>query len=176
MHRKRARRILGIWKKSVSWVLASAEDGWLSELTEALRRVPRVVGCRWKSQRRKIVYHSPYVEKPFNSKVIKSFVPELRSRKCFSCFGIPMLSIYMLWTFYVHFTYPYHGYVTISLLLFYAIRDKLNLICIILWRDEGFRTSELIFVRTRILHFHFPHISKNCDAEWKKEPLEWHWP
>ena len=33
---------------------------------------------------------SPYVEKPFNSKVIKSFVPELRSRKCFSCFGIPM--------------------------------------------------------------------------------------
>ena len=35
---------------------------------------------------------SPYVEKPFNSKVIKSFVPELRSRKCFLCFGIPMLS------------------------------------------------------------------------------------
>ena len=25
----------------------------------------------------------PYVEKPFNSKVIKSLVPELRSRKCF---------------------------------------------------------------------------------------------
>ena len=37
-----------------------------------------------------------HVEKPFNSKVIKSFVPELRSRKCFSCFGIPMLSIYEL--------------------------------------------------------------------------------
>ena len=33
---------------------------------------------------------SPYVKKPLNSKVIKSFVPELRSRKCFSCFGIPM--------------------------------------------------------------------------------------
>ena len=26
---------------------------------------------------------SPYVEKPFNSKIIKSFVPELRSRKSF---------------------------------------------------------------------------------------------
>ncbi len=25
---------------------------------------------------------SPYVEKPFNSKVIKSFAPELRSFKC----------------------------------------------------------------------------------------------
>ena len=50
-------------------------------------------------------YASPFVEKPFNSKVIKSFVPELRSRKCFSCFGIPMFYVYMLWTFYVHFTY-----------------------------------------------------------------------
>ena len=46
---------------------------------------------RWKSRDRKIVSLSLYVEKPLNSKVIKSFVPELRSRKCFSCFGIPML-------------------------------------------------------------------------------------
>ena len=30
---------------------------------------------------------SPYVEKPFNSKVIKSFVSELRSRKCFRASG-----------------------------------------------------------------------------------------
>ena len=29
---------------------------------------------------------SPYVEKPFNSKVIKSFVPELRSRYVFFVF------------------------------------------------------------------------------------------
>ena len=50
-------------------------------------------------------YLSPYVEKPFNSKVIKSFVPELRSRKCFSCFRIPMFYVYVLWTFYIHFTY-----------------------------------------------------------------------
>ena len=45
-----------------------------------------------------IWYLSLYVEKPFNSKVIKSFVPELRSRKCFSCFRIPMLSVCALWT------------------------------------------------------------------------------
>ena len=59
---------------------------------------------------------SPYGEKPFNSKVIKRFVPEPRSRKCFSCFGIPMFDVYMLWTFYVRFTYPYifmYGYVTV---------------------------------------------------------------
>ena len=40
-------------------------------------------GGRWKSQNRKNVYLSPYVEEPLNSKVIKSFVPELRSCKCF---------------------------------------------------------------------------------------------
>ena len=34
-----------------------------------------------------------HVKKPLNSKVIKSFVPELRSHKCFLCFGIPMLSM-----------------------------------------------------------------------------------
>ena len=50
-------------------------------------------------------YLSPYVEKPFNWKVIKSFVPQLRSRQRFLCFGIPMFYVYMLWTFYVRFTY-----------------------------------------------------------------------
>ena len=95
----------GNWEKSVSGVFASEEEGWLSELAEALRRVPHVVvEGRWKSQHRKIVplFH---VKKSFNSKVIKCFVPEIRSRKCFSCLGIPMLSIYELWTLYVHFTY-----------------------------------------------------------------------
>ena len=40
------------------------------------------------------MYLSPYVEEPLNSKVIKSFVPELRGRKCFSCFEIPMFYLY----------------------------------------------------------------------------------
>ena len=70
-------------------------------------------GGRCKSQNRKNVYLSPYVEEPLNSKkVIKSFVPELRSRKSFSCFGIPMFYVYILWTFYVRLAYPYHGYDT----------------------------------------------------------------
>ena len=64
-------------------------------------------GRRWKSQNRKNVYLSPYVEEPLKSKVIKSFVPELRSRKCFSCFEIPMFYVYMLQTFYARFTYLY---------------------------------------------------------------------
>ena len=73
MHRKRSRRILGIWEKPVIWVLAYEEDGWFSGDAEirpvVCGGVPRVVvvvgegAGRWKSQHRKIVYHSPYVEK-----------------------------------------------------------------------------------------------------------------
>ena len=56
---------------------------------------------------------SPYVEKPLNSKVIKSFVPELRSRKCFSCLRIPMLYMNILCTFHIFM----HGYVTHTYIL-----------------------------------------------------------
>ena len=100
------------WKSQLSWVPGSEEDGWLSLARRSQASVPvsgaYVVWCRWKSQ----VYLSPYVEKPLYSKVIKSFVPELRSRKCFSCFGIPMFYVYMSWTFYVRFTYSCMGIVT----------------------------------------------------------------
>ena len=98
----------GSWSKSVELSLAVRR-----RVTFARSQWP-CGGChtcwsggRWKPQHRKIVPLSPYVEKPLNSKVIKSFVPELRSRKCFSCFGIPMFYVYMLRTFYIRFTYPY---------------------------------------------------------------------
>ena len=88
MHRKR--RILGILKK-VSWVELSS---WLGRRRLTFTSLPRPCGgchtCwgwgRWKSQNRKNVYLSPYVEEPLNSKVIKSFVPELRSRYVFFVF------------------------------------------------------------------------------------------
>ena len=62
---------------------------------------------RWKSQQTKIVYHSPYVKKPFNSKVIKSFVPELRSHKCFCVLGF----LCYLCMSYEHSMYISHIYV-----------------------------------------------------------------
>ena len=55
----------------------------------------------------------PYVE-TLNSKVIKGFVPELRSRYVF--FGIPMFYVYMLWTFYVRFPYLYMAMLNYKLL------------------------------------------------------------
>ena len=62
----------------------------------ALWRVPHVLGGGGGKSSIERLFLSPYVEKPLNSKVIKSFVPELRSRKRFSCFGIPMFYVYML--------------------------------------------------------------------------------
>ena len=103
MHRKRARRILEIWEKSESWVLASEEHGWLSELAEALRRVPHVIWRRWKSQHREMVSLS-LCRKTFKLKGNKKF---RTWTKCFLCFGILMLYKYELWTFYLHFPYPY---------------------------------------------------------------------
>ena len=72
---------------------------------------------RWKSQNRKNVYLSPYVEEPLNSKLIKIFASDLRSRKCFSCFEIPIFYVYMLWTFYVRFAYLYLAMVHTQILL-----------------------------------------------------------
>ena len=91
-----ARRIWGILKK-VSWVenWTPNEKGWLSLARGGLGQVSHEMGeGRWKSQNRKNVYLSPYVEEPLNSKVIKRFVPKLRSRKCFSCFEILMFYLY----------------------------------------------------------------------------------
>ena len=72
-----------------------------------LWRVPHMLGAggRWKSQYRKIVPLSPYVEEPLNSKVIKSFVPEQRSCQVFFVFQDSY--VLSLWTFDVHFTHSH---------------------------------------------------------------------
>ena len=99
----------GFWqilKKSVTW----GEDGWFS-----LARGDLCGGChtwwsggRWKSQNRKIVPLSPYVEKPLNSKIIKSFVPEQRSQVFFRISWF-LYSIFMDIRCTFH-TKPYHCY------------------------------------------------------------------
>ena len=97
MHQKRARRICGgVEKSQLVDSCYPRKKGDFRLLAEALWQVPHALGGRSKSQHRKIVPLSPYVEKPLNSKVIKSFVPELRSLKCFSYFGIPVFYVYML--------------------------------------------------------------------------------
>ena len=94
-HRKRAEDLGRFWK-----------DGWFSPACGDL-----CGGChkcwgvgRWKSQNRKIVPLTPYVE-TFNSKVIKGFLPELRSRYVF--FDFRDSYVLSLWTFDVCFTHKY---------------------------------------------------------------------
>ena len=48
---------------------------------------------------------SPYVKEPLSSKVIKSFVPELRSRYVF--FAFREYYVLSLWTFDVRFTHSH---------------------------------------------------------------------
>ena len=84
----RARRILGDFEK-VSWdeTCLGGRRLVFACSRRLLWRVAHVLGGgRRKSQNRKNVPLSPYVEEPLNSKVIKSFVPEQRSRYVFFVF------------------------------------------------------------------------------------------
>ena len=101
-----ARKILGIWTKLVgSWDLPREKTVGFRLLTETFEAGATRFGAGRKSQNRKIVTLSPYVEKPLNSKVIKSFVPELRSRYVF--FEFRDSYVLSLWTFDVRFTHSY---------------------------------------------------------------------
>ena len=106
------RRIWGILKKSVSWLESCLGRRWLAFACSPkpghwpLWWVPHVLeggGGRWKSQNRKNVYLSPYAEEPLSSKVIKGFVPELRSR-------------YVFFEFLDFYIYTYEHYMSISLI------------------------------------------------------------
>ena len=111
-HRKRAEDFGRFWKSQlVEMRPASGEDGWLS-----LARGDLYGGChtclrgKWKSQNRKTVPLSSYVEEPLNSKVIKSFVPEQRNRQVFFGFRDSYVLCYILMDIRCTFhTLSYHG-------------------------------------------------------------------
>ena len=114
MHGKRARRIWGWFEKSqLVESCRPKKKGGFRLLTVALWRVRTWFGADGKVSRERR-YFSPYVEKPLNSKVIKSFVPELRRRKSFFVFRDSyVLCIYVmniLCTFHIFM----YGYVTIA--------------------------------------------------------------
>ena len=99
-------RIWGIWRKLEKLRRDTEREG----LTFACSRRPwagvaRDAGADEKARIER-VYFSLLVEKPLNSKVMKCFVPELRSRKCFSCFEIPMLYIYIYIYIYIYVNIP----------------------------------------------------------------------
>ena len=115
MHRKCALRILGYLKK---WVESCLQRRRLTfacvgRPCDGCARVGVGVWGRWKSQNIKNVYLSPYVEEPLNSKVIKRFVPELRSRYVFFVFRDSyVLCIYVMNILCTFHILMYHGYDT----------------------------------------------------------------
>ena len=112
-----------------------------------LWRVPHVWGGgggRWKSQNRKIVPLSPCVEEPLNSKVIKSFVPEQRSRYVF--FKFRDSYVLSLWTFDVRFTHS-------RIWLWYTCFAVyfINLILILFYKRVVYYYTRILLVL--LLHF-----------------------
>ena len=105
-----SRRILGDLKKvrrvETRHRMRRADFRLIAEALGRCRtRCVRGGGRRWKSQNRKIVPLSPYVEKPLNSEVIISFVPEQSSRYVF--FEFRDSYVLFLWTFDVRFTHSH---------------------------------------------------------------------
>ena len=137
MHRKRAQKALGelnlaVWRRRVTFACLPRPCG----------------GChmcwwgRWKSQHRKIVHLPPYVEKPFNSKVIKGFVPELRSRYVFFVFGDSyVLCIYVMNILCTFHTYPYIWLCNITYKLYLKIKYIIIIIIIIIYSFRVFHIS-----------------------------------
>ena len=103
------RRIWGILKKSVR-VLPREKTVGFRLLTEArpvaLWRMPHKLGGADGKASIERLCLSPYVEKPFNSKVVKGFVPELRSRYVFFVFR----DSYVLCTYVMNILCTFHAY------------------------------------------------------------------
>ena len=128
----------GIWKRSVSWELNSEWEEptfgahWGQTNLCATRAARDVGGGADGKNSMERLCLSPYVEKPLNSKLIKkSFVPELRSRKCFCiseflCFMLCIYVMNILCTFHISVS----GYGTLThiiILYFYVTVDGILL-------------------------------------------------
>ena len=97
----------GVWKKSVSWELDSEREG-------------STFGARWDQTNlcatgkviiERLCISLPYV-KTFNSKVIKGFVPELRSRYVFFVFR----DSYVLCIYVMNILCTFHTYSCMAML------------------------------------------------------------
>ena len=112
IHRKRAQRILGDLKKSVVEFCLERR-----RLIFACSLWPSVGCCTWfgadgKDSIERMCITLLMSKNLFNPHVIKCFVPELRSRNCFSCFGIPILYIYIYIYIYIYMIYEHYMYVS----------------------------------------------------------------
>ena len=113
------------------------------------------------------MYLSPYVEEPLNSKVIKYFVPELRSRKCFSCFEI-LCSMYICYKHYERFAYRYE-YVHFTYSYLAMVQVKSNATAIFVGWLVGFYgiSTFLNYLMPKILYIYIRFIIHFVDNTFK---------
>ena len=115
----------GIWKKVSELSFASEEDGWLSLARRRLVSGAHVLGggrrADGKASIERLCISLPYVE-TFNSKVIKGFVPGLRSPYVFFVFRDSyVLCIYVMNIGYTFLIFIY-GYVTLLIICLFLFK------------------------------------------------------
>ena len=129
MYRKRMRRILGILKKSVSWELDSEREGSTFGARRGQTNLCATGAARdgggGGADGKVIIERScislPYVE-TFNSKVIKGFVPELRSRYVFFVFR----DSYVLCVYVMNILYTFHIFMAMLQIVIYNCLNSLK--------------------------------------------------
>ena len=115
---------------------------------------------------------SPYVEKPFNSKLIKKF--RTGTKKSSSVFCVSGFLCYIYYEHYerftyryeyVYFTYPYHGYVTNQKAV-----EVTKIICYYeRWRRGGLLHTDLW--QSRRTGFSWTRFSRRVN--WKTDHVDW---
>ena len=169
MHQKHARRIWGDLKKSVelgSWLRRRLTFACSPKLGQwPCGRCCTCFGADGKVSIERLCL-SPYVEKPFNSKVIKSFIPELRSPKCFCVLGF----LCYIWTFYEHYMYVSHIHIMGMLHSWWNLSDwildfALRLLVINISSQREPLPHSL---HTQELPFYWPNISIKCCGNLKQ--------
>ena len=160
--------------EKVSWVESCLGR---RRLTFSCSRRPRAavardVGGRWKSQNRKNVYLFPYVKEPLNSKVIKSFVLELRICKCFHVSGLPCSMLYIC-TFYLSVSWVWYTLINNGLFQFdYEERKgRQKTYCV---RAKKKRNLTRERERKEINIYHCPHHHQDMLIAWSSLTLSCH--
>ena len=178
-----ARRIWGILKKSVSWVLPREKTVGFRLLAEArpvaLWRVPHVLGgggADGKASIERLCISLPFVE-TFNSKVIKGFVPELRSRYVFFCVSGFLCSMYIC---YEHSMYVSHirimGMVNIYRnnhysICFICLYSLPICLCKTQYRGKYYLKSKYVKVFIQSKHYKFRDTANSKSIQEKKNHM-----
>ena len=157
----------GIWKKSVSWELDTEREGSTfgaskrpDEFARYGRRTRWGGGADVKVIIERLCISLPYVE-TFNSKVIKGFVPELRSLYVVFVFR----DSYVLCIYVMNILCTFH--ISVSWVWYISKNSKCSL-C----RDRNERVNHIISICNKQVKIEWERwINRNCAWDWNEITL-----